>query len=226
MLNEDAFPGEIAIDPSPSRGDPRVAHQRLVADLGPKGATPEGLKRHLEQNPIEAWAGGKGTGGTPYFAYENGVFRTTFGTEPDDRAALQELARELATGASPSTSSASSASPRARPSYPARSPTRTGGRSSSSRTATRTRASPRAPPRGDRRTRYEADFVRVAVNVARLPGEDRNRLPEILRAWFGPDAGLPGTATRSCRRRPRRVGGYAPPPGPRAAFSFARQGRE
>jgi hypothetical protein len=42
-------------------------------------------------------------------------------------------------------------------------------------------------------TRYEADFVKVAVNVARLPGEDRNRLPEILRAWFGPDAGLPGT---------------------------------
>jgi hypothetical protein len=71
-------------------------NQRLVADLGPKGATPEGLKRHLEQNPIEAWAGGKGTGGTPYFAYENGVFCTTFGTEPDDRAAFQELARELA----------------------------------------------------------------------------------------------------------------------------------
>ena len=58
--------------------------------------TPDGLKRHLEQNPIEAWTGGRGTGGTPYFAYENGVFRTTFTTAPDDRAALQELARELA----------------------------------------------------------------------------------------------------------------------------------
>jgi hypothetical protein len=33
----------------------------------------------------------------------------------------------------------------------------------------------------------------VALNVVRLPGEDRNRLPEILRTWFGPDAGLPGT---------------------------------
>lgn len=71
-------------------------NQRLVADLGQKGANKDGLKRHMEQNPIEAWAGGRGTGGTPYFAYENGVFRTTFGTEPDDRAALQELARELA----------------------------------------------------------------------------------------------------------------------------------
>jgi hypothetical protein len=42
-------------------------------------------------------------------------------------------------------------------------------------------------------TRYEADFVKVALNVVRLPGEERNRLPEILRGWFGPDAGLPGT---------------------------------
>jgi superfamily II DNA or RNA helicase/diadenosine tetraphosphate (Ap4A) HIT family hydrolase len=97
MLNEDAFPGEIAID-SLAKSVTTLAkrNQRLVADLGPKGADKDGLKRHLEQNPIEAWAGGKGTGGTPYFAYENGVFRTTFGTEPDDRAALQELARELA----------------------------------------------------------------------------------------------------------------------------------
>ena len=42
-------------------------------------------------------------------------------------------------------------------------------------------------------TRYEADFVKVALNVVRLPGEARNRLPEVLRGWFGPDAGLPGT---------------------------------
>ena len=40
---------------------------------------------------------------------------------------------------------------------------------------------------------YEADFVKVALNVVHLPGEDQNRLPEILRGWFGPDAGRPGT---------------------------------
>jgi hypothetical protein len=71
-------------------------NHRLVADLGPKAATPDGLKRHLEQNPIEAWTGGRGSGGTPYFAYESGVLRTTLATRPDDRPALQELARELA----------------------------------------------------------------------------------------------------------------------------------
>jgi hypothetical protein len=97
MLNEDAFPGEITIDTLAESVTALASrNRRLVADLGPKAATPEALKRHLEQNPIEAWTGGKGTGGTPYFAYENGVFRTTLRTAPDDRTALQELARELA----------------------------------------------------------------------------------------------------------------------------------
>ena len=40
--------------------------------------TDRALIRLLEQNPIAAWAGGKGTGGVSYFAYEDGTFRTTF----------------------------------------------------------------------------------------------------------------------------------------------------
>jgi hypothetical protein len=40
---------------------------------------------------------------------------------------------------------------------------------------------------------HEADFVKIAVNVVRRAGSDRNELPAILRRWFGPDAGLPGT---------------------------------
>ena len=91
MLNEDAFPGEITIDTLAESVTALASrNHRLVDDLGPKAATPDGLKRHLEQNPIEAWTGGRGTGGTPYFAYENGVFRTTFATnrttEPPSRS--------------------------------------------------------------------------------------------------------------------------------------------
>ncbi len=41
--------------------------------------------------------------------------------------------------------------------------------------------------------RYEANFVKVAVNVVRRKGSSRNELPEILRRWFGPHAGRPGT---------------------------------
>ena len=38
-----------------------------------------------------------------------------------------------------------------------------------------------------------ANFVKVAINVAHRPGETTNVLPEVLRRWFGEDAGAPGT---------------------------------
>ena len=40
---------------------------------------------------------------------------------------------------------------------------------------------------------YSANFVKVAVNVVRESGDEDNQLPKILRRWFGPDAGAPGT---------------------------------
>lgn len=44
--------------------------------------------------------------------------------------------------------------------------------------------------------RYELNFVKVAVNVARAEGEDGNALHGLLRGWFGEKAGLPGTDHR------------------------------
>ena len=97
MLNEDAFPGEITMDALAEATRALASrNHRLIDDLGPNAATPQGLKRHMEQNPIEAWTGGRGTGGTPYFANENGTFRTTITQGPGERAALQELTREIA----------------------------------------------------------------------------------------------------------------------------------
>jgi hypothetical protein len=40
---------------------------------------------------------------------------------------------------------------------------------------------------------YEANFVKIAVNVVRRSGDEINQLPSILRGWFGADAGAPGT---------------------------------
>ena len=37
-------------------------------------------------------------------------------------------------------------------------------------------------------------FVKHFVNVARRAGSDRNELPDLLRRWFGPRAGRPGSA--------------------------------
>jgi hypothetical protein len=40
---------------------------------------------------------------------------------------------------------------------------------------------------------FEANFVMVAINVMRRPGSSANELPDMLRKWFGPNAGKPGT---------------------------------
>jgi len=45
-------------------------------------------------------------------------------------------------------------------------------------------------------TNYEVNFVKIAINVIRLPGTDANVLPAIVRGWFGSDAGQPGTDFR------------------------------
>jgi hypothetical protein len=37
------------------------------------------------------------------------------------------------------------------------------------------------------------NFVKIAVNVARRLEGSENVLGQILRRWFGPEAGLPGT---------------------------------
>src|SRR5450759_1303084 len=38
-----------------------------------------------------------------------------------------------------------------------------------------------------------ATFTKFAINVAERPGEQGNALHTLLRGWFGPSAGLPGT---------------------------------
>ena len=40
---------------------------------------------------------------------------------------------------------------------------------------------------------YLGRFVKIALNVARIPGEPGNALHALLRGWFGTRAGLPGT---------------------------------
>lgn len=40
---------------------------------------------------------------------------------------------------------------------------------------------------------YMGDFVKIALNVARREGQPGNALPDLLRSWFGTDAGQPGT---------------------------------
>jgi len=54
-------------------------------------------------------------------------------------------------------------------------------------------------PRGETDVRlpdgavWQFRFVKIACNVARPPGVQRNQLGDLLRRWFGPDAGKAGT---------------------------------
>jgi hypothetical protein len=41
---------------------------------------------------------------------------------------------------------------------------------------------------------YTGNFVKIALNVAHRAEQAGNVLPDLLRSWFGADAGQPGTA--------------------------------
>ncbi len=62
---------------------------------------------------------------------------------------------------------------------------------------------------------YEADFEKFAINVVREPGRSENRLPSILREWFGAEAGQPGRRDQ-VRFQPTTDGAWEvfPEPGP------------
>jgi hypothetical protein len=45
---------------------------------------------------------------------------------------------------------------------------------------------------------YSAHFAKIALNVIKGSGGEENRLPEILKGWFGPNAGQPGTKHQVC----------------------------
>ena len=82
MLNLDAFPGQCGIeDLAAAVLDVAARNPHLRAEIGPE----RGLRQMIERNPINAWMGGRGTGGFPYFTYADQVFRSTITAEGDQR---------------------------------------------------------------------------------------------------------------------------------------------
>jgi hypothetical protein len=193
MLNEDRLPGTITIEDL-AKVVTQLARRsaRLQEDFGTALAEPQALTHHLEVNPIAAWCGGAGTHGVAYFAYEAGWFSSRFEAPSPQREAFQELVRELVDWRlaeylqrQPETDDAivckvSHAGGRPILFLPDR---------------TLRPDIPEGPtPVLVEGQRYEAEFAKIAVNVIRAPGSARNELPGVLRAWFGADAGLPGTS--------------------------------
>jgi superfamily II DNA or RNA helicase/HKD family nuclease/diadenosine tetraphosphate (Ap4A) HIT family hydrolase len=196
-LNEDAFPGEIGIEQLTQAVRKIAARSsELRAEFGDAFDDDQALKRVLEQNPIVAWTGGQGTGGRRYFSYERGRFSTAFAVAPTHRTVLQDLVRELAEWRL--------ADYQTRLGLEVRDDQFTckvfhSGGIPILKLPDRDKH-PHLPlgwvPISTSEGEYEANFVKIAVNVIRAKDGAANLLAQILRKWFGPDAGLPGTNFR------------------------------
>ncbi len=194
LLNRDSLPGALPLEEL-AEAFARLARRntRLRADVGDALENPEKLGRLLEVNPIAAWVGGSGTGGRPFFSYADKVLRFDTAVPPQLRTPLQELVREIADWRL------------------AEYLDRPGGMRETEGFLCKVihsggipilklpdRSSTAGIPDGWTTANadgheYEAKFAKIAVNVLRRRGSDTNVLPELLRTWFGPDAGRPGT---------------------------------
>jgi superfamily II DNA or RNA helicase/HKD family nuclease/diadenosine tetraphosphate (Ap4A) HIT family hydrolase len=198
MLNQDCFPGQIDIGKL-MQGFRSLAQRSSVLrhDVGDALSDDSRLSQLIEENPIQAWTGGRGTGGKKYFSYEDGIFRSNFEVRPEYRESLQELVREIADWRLAeylSRPGASASEPEGNQGFVCKASHSGGqpiiflpGRNQN----------PNIPSgwtnittsEGD----FEANFVKVALNVIRRRGSEFNELPDLLHKWFGPNAGKPGT---------------------------------
>jgi superfamily II DNA or RNA helicase/HKD family nuclease/diadenosine tetraphosphate (Ap4A) HIT family hydrolase len=193
MLNRDSLPGSISLSDLESEIR-RLARRdsRIGEDFGEALDSNQSLESHLSRNPIEAWIGGKGTAGTKYFSFKNGVFRFELNIPDSSVAAAQELIREIVDWRLAE--------------YFTRS-TATDGKQFVLKIS-HTNGNPilflpdrdAYPdlPEGWTELRIDGDilranFVKIALNVVERAGGEENVLPQVLRKWFGEDAGLPGT---------------------------------
>jgi superfamily II DNA or RNA helicase/HKD family nuclease len=193
MLGADTFPGSIGIEELTRRfSELARRNAALRSEVGAALEDPAALRRLVESNPIAAWVGGRGTGGTAFFKYANGRFFTTPALSNENRDALQDLARELAEWRLTVYTQ------------------RTAELSGVDRIVCRViqangRPFLKLPDREQRPgipdgwreilvdgEEFQAKFVKIAVNVVVRPGSDENVLPDLLRRWFGPAAGHPG----------------------------------
>jgi superfamily II DNA or RNA helicase/diadenosine tetraphosphate (Ap4A) HIT family hydrolase/HKD family nuclease len=169
---------------------------RLVRDLrskeipAPEQLSPEAFARYWRKWPIAAWAGELSGADRPWARVDNEVFTLRVAIPDHLREALTDMVAELVDWRLARYLDTRSVTEGA-----VLKVSHSGGRPILFLDRQRSPKLPHgsvdvATPDGHV---YEFDFVKVAVNVARLGDDRRNRLPDLLRNWFGEDAGQPGT---------------------------------
>jgi len=195
MITADCFPGSISAADLLRSFRHQVRRSKVLSqEVGPDLEDDAPLKRMLERNPIDAWIGALGTNGVRYFDYQQDRFITTsiLGSPPNE--ALIQLTRELCQWRLDEYIARSLGDARLPPVI----------RCKVSHSGDRPilflpdrNLNPGLPSGtvtvlvdGEA---FEATFAKIAVNVMYKRGQDGNSLPEILRRWFGAEAGATGT---------------------------------
>jgi len=192
MLSADAFPGEIALDSLVVATKRIVARSaKLQSDFGAAWQDDKALGKLLESNPVAAWIGGKSTA-EKYFSFENQRFLANIAVDTQDVGTFANLTREVVDWRLAS--------------YLSR-----GEDSESDSVKCKVIQSNGRPiiklPDGDARQllpegpqaviidgkNFTATFAKIAINLVEDTAGEGNVLAGIMRRWFGPDAGQPGT---------------------------------
>jgi superfamily II DNA or RNA helicase/diadenosine tetraphosphate (Ap4A) HIT family hydrolase/HKD family nuclease len=193
MLNRGVIPGRIGVKDLVAEVRSMIRRDRRVEqDFAGSAENDEALAAHLRKNPIEAWIGGKGTGGTSFFSYSDGFFKSELDVPEISVEPTQELIREivewrLAEYFERSTRDVSRQFT-LKVSHAADNPM----------LFLPDRLTHPELPEGWTDVRIngeilQANFVKIALNVVRRPNGSENELPGILKSWFGEDVGKPGT---------------------------------
>jgi superfamily II DNA or RNA helicase/diadenosine tetraphosphate (Ap4A) HIT family hydrolase len=195
MIGDEKFPGSASIADLVSSFRNRARRSPyLERDVGDALDGDDQLRRLLVQNPIDAWIQGRGTGGVRYFTFDGQSFSSRLNDTDYNRQALAFLTTEICEWRLAQYLARAHDESHQAPLFRCR-VSHSSGRPI---LFLPDRTTIPGIPKGwtdvlVNGVRYSANFVKIAINVMRLPSETRNQLPEILRRWFGDNAGSPGS---------------------------------
>jgi superfamily II DNA or RNA helicase/diadenosine tetraphosphate (Ap4A) HIT family hydrolase/HKD family nuclease/SOS-response transcriptional repressor LexA len=195
LIEAEALGGKIGLPELARRSHAILARSpELFEDLegvkelpDPRSPAPEVWEAYWRKNPVKAWCEG------PWFRVEQGQFVSHIPTA--DRLTLEEMTRELVDARLAHyrrRREGSTDSIDVKVSWNQRDPILFLPSGSARRQLPEGEVDVRLPDDSTWRFR----FAKIAVNVAHPIGSLQNKLPDLLRRWYGPLAGRPGTDRR------------------------------